>query len=39
MLTEAQLRERKAADVIHIVDAAQQPLVVTLSAQLQHSAT
>jgi hypothetical protein len=39
MLTEPQLCKREAADVIHVVNAAQQPLVVALSAQLQHSAT
>jgi hypothetical protein len=37
-LTEAQLCEREAADVVHIVDAPQQALVVARSAQLQHSA-
>lgn len=36
-LTKAQLCQRKAADVINVVNAAQQPLVVARSAQLQHS--
>lgn len=39
VLTKAKLCQGKAADVIHVVNTPQQPLVVPCSAQLQHSPT